>query len=56
MSGQSGLSRLQMLFEAALQDYENQTDIELVKHPLAEQLHPAEPLCIMPLFGTYVPY
>lgn len=27
-----------MLFEAALQDYEKQTEIALIKHPLAEQL------------------
>jgi hypothetical protein len=39
MSGdQSGPSRLQVLFEAALQDYEEQTGIVLAKHPLAEQL------------------
>ena len=38
MSDQSGLSRLQVLFEAALQDYERQTGIPLAKHPLAEQL------------------
>lgn len=31
-------SRLQVLFEATLQDYEKQTDIALAKHPLAEQL------------------
>ena len=31
-------SRLQVLFEAALQDYERQTGIPLAKHPLAEQL------------------
>jgi hypothetical protein len=36
MSDHSG--RLQVLFEAALQDYEEQTGIVLVKHPLAEQL------------------
>ena len=38
MSDQSGPSRLQVLFEAALQDYESQTGVLLVKHPLAEQL------------------
>ena len=36
MSDHSG--RLQVLFEAALQDYEEQTGIVLAKHPLAEQL------------------
>jgi hypothetical protein len=38
MSDQSGLSQFQELFEAALQDYEEQTGIALAKHPLAEQL------------------
>jgi hypothetical protein len=38
MSDQSGPSRLQVLFEAALQDYKNQTGIILAKHPLAEKL------------------
>ena len=38
MSDQSGPSRLQVLFEAALQDYEEQTGIVLAEHPLAEQL------------------
>jgi hypothetical protein len=38
MSDQSGSSHLQVLFEAALQDYEKQTGIALAKHPLAEQL------------------
>ena len=38
MSDQPGPSRLQVLFEAALQDYERQTSIPLAKHPLAEQL------------------
>jgi hypothetical protein len=38
MSDQSGSSHLRVLFEAALQDYEKQTGIELAKHPLAEQL------------------
>ena len=38
MIDQSGSSRLRVLFEAALNDYEEQTDITLEKHPLAEQL------------------
>jgi hypothetical protein len=38
MSGQSVSSRLRVLFEAALQDYEKQTGIALAKHPLAEKL------------------
>jgi hypothetical protein len=38
MNDQSGPSRLQVLFEAALQDYEKQTGIVLANHPLAEQL------------------
>ena len=38
MSDQSELSHLQVLFEAALQDYERQTGIALAKHPLAERL------------------
>ena len=38
MSDQPGLSNLQVLFEAALQDYETQMGITLAKHPLAEQL------------------
>jgi hypothetical protein len=40
MTDQTGPSRLhwQVLFEAALQDYEKQTGIVLAKHPLAEQL------------------
>jgi 4-hydroxy-L-threonine phosphate dehydrogenase PdxA len=38
MSVQSGSSRLRVLFEAALQDYEQQTGIALAKHPLAKQL------------------
>ncbi len=38
MSDQSNLSHLQVLFEAALQDYEKQTGIALAKHPLAERL------------------
>ena len=40
MSEQSGLSssRLQFLFEAAIQDYEKKTGIVLARHPLAEKL------------------
>ena len=38
MSGQSGSTRLRVLFQAALEDYEKQTGIELTKHPLAERL------------------
>ena len=38
MTDQSGSTRLRVLFEAALLDYEKQTDIALAKHPLAEQL------------------
>ncbi len=38
MSDQSGLSRFQALFYAALQDYETKTGIALDKHPFAEEL------------------
>jgi hypothetical protein len=38
MSDQSGSSRLRVLFEAALKDYKQQTDIELAEHPLAKRL------------------
>jgi hypothetical protein len=38
MSDQSASSHLQVLFEAALHDYEVQTGIVLAKHPLAEKL------------------
>ena len=38
MTDQSGSSRLRVLFEAALQDYEKQTGIALVDHPLAGKL------------------
>ena len=38
MGGQPGSSRLQVLFEAALHDYERETGIVLDKHPLAAQL------------------
>jgi fungal STAND N-terminal Goodbye domain len=38
MSDQPGSSRLRVLFEAALEDYRQQTGIELANHPLAERL------------------
>jgi hypothetical protein len=38
MSDQSGSSHLRVLFDAALEDYKQQTGIELVEHPLAERL------------------
>jgi hypothetical protein len=38
MGDQLASSHLQVLFEIALQDYENQTGIALVKHPLADKL------------------
>jgi hypothetical protein len=38
MNDQSELSHLQVLFEAALQDYEKQTGVALARHPLAERL------------------
>jgi hypothetical protein len=38
MSGQSGSSHLRVLFEAALEDYKQQTGIQLAEHPLAERL------------------
>jgi hypothetical protein len=38
MSDQPGSSHLRVLFEAALEDYKQQTGIELAKHPLAERL------------------
>ena len=38
MSDQSGSSNLRVLFEAALEDYKQQTGIELAKHPLSERL------------------
>ena len=37
MTDQSG-SHLRVLFEAALEDYKQQTGIELPKHPLAKKL------------------
>jgi hypothetical protein len=36
--GPSPSSRLQVLFESALQDYEKQTGTKLTEHPLARQL------------------
>jgi hypothetical protein len=38
MTDRSGSSHLWVLFEAALNDYEKQTDITLEKHPLTELL------------------
>ena len=38
MSDQLGSSHLRVLFEAALEDYKQQTGLELAKHPLAERL------------------
>ena len=38
MSGQSASSHSQVLFEAALHDYEKQTGVALAKHPLANKL------------------
>ena len=38
MTDQPGLPHLRVLFEAALEDYKQQTGIELAKHPLAERL------------------
>jgi len=38
MTDQSGSSQLRLLFGAALEDYKQQTGIELAKHPLAERL------------------
>jgi fungal STAND N-terminal Goodbye domain len=38
MSDQSASSHLNVLFDAALKDYETQTGIALAKHPLAERL------------------
>jgi hypothetical protein len=38
MSYQSGSTRLHVLFEVGLEDYKQQTDIELAEHPLAERL------------------
>jgi hypothetical protein len=35
---ESHQSGLRVLFEAALEDYEKQTGIDLAKHPLAERL------------------
>jgi hypothetical protein len=38
MSDQPGSSNFRVLFEAALEDYKQQTGIELAKHPLAKRL------------------
>jgi hypothetical protein len=38
MSDPSGSSHLRVLFEAALEDYRQQTGIELPEHPLAGRL------------------
>jgi hypothetical protein len=38
MSDHAGSSRFRVLFEAAVQQYEKQTQIPLARHPLAEQL------------------
>ena len=38
MGDQLASSHLQVLFEVALQDYEKQTGIALIKHPFAEKL------------------
>ena len=38
MTDRSGSSHLQVLFEAALKEYEKKTGIALDKHPLAEEL------------------
>ena len=38
MGHQSGSSSFRVLFESALQDYQNQTGITLTEHPLVQQL------------------
>jgi hypothetical protein len=38
MGDQSASSHLQVLFEAALQNYEEQTGVVLAKHPLADRI------------------
>jgi hypothetical protein len=38
MSNQLGSSHLQLLFDAALQDYKTKTGIALDKHPFAKEL------------------
>jgi hypothetical protein len=38
MSDQSGSLHLRVLFDTALEDYKQQTGIELAEHPLAERL------------------
>ena len=50
MTDQSGSSRLRVLFDAALLDYEKQTDIALAKHPLAEQLQSCDSVESVPPF------
>jgi hypothetical protein len=42
MSDQSGSSHLRVLFEAALEDYKQQTGIELAEHPLVERLQDSD--------------
>jgi hypothetical protein len=44
MSDQSGSSHSHVLFKAALEDYKQQTGIELAKHPLAERLQDYYPV------------
>jgi hypothetical protein len=43
-SSTSTSSRSQLLFDAALQDYEKQTGTKLVDHPLAKQLETCKSL------------
>ena len=38
MAGQSGSARFEMLWESALQAYENKTGVALAQHPLALEL------------------
>jgi hypothetical protein len=42
MNDSSISSRSQLLFDAALQDYEKQTGTKLVNHPLSKQLETCE--------------
>jgi len=44
MGDQLESSRLQVFLEAALEDYEKQTGIALIKHPLAERLYDCDSL------------
>ena len=39
MNDHSGSLQLRALFDTALEDYKQQTGIELAEHPLAERLH-----------------